>query len=164
VSDAVASDEAAAAVEEMDPVEPAADEAWGDPPRAAAGAVGVPVLSVAGFEGPIDWLLEMARARKLDLTRLLIRALIEAFGNAMEMAFRPGQGDAPVSLPRWGDWLVMVASLTELRSRLLLPAHDPEAKAAQGQAETLRRQLLRRTHNQTVGRTPDLIGTADSGS
>ncbi len=144
MTDAVASDEAAAAVAQTDPVEPAADDAWGDLPRAAAGVVAAPVLSVAGFEGPLDWLLEMARARKLDLARLSILALIEAFAGAMQMAFRRGQADPPVSLARWGDWLLMAASLTELRSRLLLPAHDPEVRTARGQAETLRRQLLSR--------------------
>ncbi len=144
MTDAVASDEAAAAVAQTDPVEPAADDAWGNPPRAAPGAVAAPVLSVEGFESPLDWLLEMARARKLDLARLSILALIEAFAGAMQMAFRRGQGDAPVSLSRWGNWLVTAASLTELRSRLLLPAYDPGARATRGQAETLRRQLLSR--------------------
>jgi segregation and condensation protein A len=38
----------------------------------------------------------------------------------------------------------MAATLTELWSRLLLPANSPEAKAAQGEAEALRQQLLNR--------------------
>ena len=150
MTDAVVANEAAAAVVETDPVEdsngPAADDTWGDPPRAAPGVVGAPVLSVEGFEGPLDWLLEMVRAHRIDLARLSIRALIEAFAGAMEVAFHRGEGDAPVSLARWGDWLVMAAQLTELRSKLLLPAHAPGAKAARGQAETLRRQLLSRAH------------------
>ena len=38
----------------------------------------------------------------------------------------------------------MAATLTELRSRLLLPADAPEARAAAEEAEALRRQLLAR--------------------
>ena len=143
MTDAVAADEAVA---ETNHVESAADETWGDPLRAAAGAVRAPVLSVAGFEGPLDWLLEMVRAHRIDLTRLSIRALIEALGAAMETAFRRGQGEPPVSLARWGDWLVMAATLLQLRSKLLLPAHDPGAKVARREAETLRRQMLSRAH------------------
>jgi hypothetical protein len=36
--------------------------AWEDPPRAAPTDL-APVLSVDGFAGPLDWLLEMAQAR-----------------------------------------------------------------------------------------------------
>ena len=40
----------------------------------------------------------------------------------------------------------MAANLTLLRSRLLLPPDAPEAKAAQDEAEALRRQLTERAH------------------
>jgi hypothetical protein len=59
--------------------------AWEDPPRAAPTEL-APVLSMNGFAGPLDWLLEMAQARKIDLARLSIVALIEAFATAMEAA------------------------------------------------------------------------------
>ena len=51
---------------------------WEDPPRGAP-TDGAPVLSIDGFAGPLDWLLAMARARKIDLARLSIGALIEHF-------------------------------------------------------------------------------------
>ena len=62
--------------------------------------LGAPVLSVDGVEGPLDWLVEMARARKLDLSKLSILALVEAFGAAMTAALdRQAQGrPTPVSL------------------------------------------------------------------
>ena len=47
-------------------------------------------------------------------------------------------------LSRWGEWLVMAATLTQLRSRLLLPVDAAEAKAALSEAEALRRQLVGR--------------------
>ena len=96
-----------------------------------------------GFEGPLDWLLEMARAQHIDLAKLSILALVEAFTAALDVALareRAGRAD----LSRWGDWLVMAATLTLLRSRLLLPKDAPEARAAHDEAEALRRRLLDR--------------------
>jgi segregation and condensation protein A len=122
--------------------------AWEDPPRASS-AVSAPVLAVDGFEGPLDWLLEMVRARQIDLARLSVVALVEAFAGAMDNALAR-QDNAPAQLVRWGDWLVMAATLAHLRSRRLLPADSPEARAAVGQAEALRRQLVGRAQMQTA--------------
>jgi segregation and condensation protein A len=125
------------------PALPDLSSAWEDPPchPPAAAASLAPILSVDGFEGPLDWLLEMARAQKIDLARLSIAALIDSFATALAAALA-GRDGAP--LARWGDWLVMAANLTWLRSRLLLPADAPEAKAAESEAEALRRRLVRR--------------------
>jgi len=102
------------------------------------------MLAVDGFEGPLDWLLELARAGKVDLTRLSILALVEAFADALETALTRTL-DAPASdLAQWATWTVMAAHLAELRSRLLLPADAPEALTAQAEAEALRRQWVRR--------------------
>ena len=117
--------------------------AWEDPPRVAP-AESVPVLAVDGFAGPLDWLLEMAQARKIDLARLSIVALIEAFAAAMELALAHRIGSRTAELGRWGGWLVMAATLAYLRSRLLLPSDSPEAKAAEDEAEALRRRLVSR--------------------
>ncbi len=114
---------------------------WEDPPRSAASGA-APMLSVAGFEGPLDWLLEMARAKKVDLAKLPIAELIEGFVDAFQTALgRPGGIGS--DLGRWGDWLVMAATLTDLRSRLLL-TDAPEACQALSEADALRRQLLGR--------------------
>jgi segregation and condensation protein A len=121
------------------PVAPAVS-AWEDPPRGAP-TDGAPVLSIDGFAGPLDWLLEMARARKIDLARLSIGALIEAFSRAMQAALA---GRDRSRIGHWAAWTVMAATLTELRSRLLLPADAPEARGAAEEAEALRRQLLGR--------------------
>ena len=120
---------------------PSADR-WEDPPRSPL-ATGAPVLSAAGFEGPLDWLLDMVRAKVIDLARLPIAAVIGSFADALEAALaRPG-GQPPVLL-RWGDWLIMAATLTQLRSKLLLAGDPPEALAAADEAEVLRRTLMGR--------------------
>ena len=102
------------------------------------------MLAVDGFEGPLDWLLELARTRKIDLARLSILALVEAFAGAMEAALRRAP-DAPApDLAQWAAWTVMAAQLAELRSRLLRLADALEARTAQAEAEALRRRWLRR--------------------
>ena len=99
------------------------------------------MLSVDGVTGPLDWLLEMAHARKLDLARLSIGALIAQFADALAAALA---GHDPRQLDRWAGWTVMAATLTELWSRLLLPADAAAARTAEAEAEALRRQLLAR--------------------
>jgi len=122
--------------------EQSATPAWEDPPRSKSNH-DAPILTVEGFEGPLDWLLEMARSNKIDLAKLPIAALIASFGGALEAALARLDGLAP-DLSRWGDWLVMAATLTQLRSRLMLPADELEAKTALNEAEALRRQLMAR--------------------
>jgi hypothetical protein len=67
--------------------------AWEDPLRAAP-PDSAPVLAINGFEGPLDW-LEMAQARKVDLARRSIVALIDAFATAL-----PWRRHLRVGLPR----------------------------------------------------------------
>ena len=136
----------------------AAIAAWEDPPRGAARDT-APVLSVDGFAGPLDWLLEMVRGQKIDLARLSIAALIEAFAQAMTAALADrglangagyrradpsGAGHPAARIEHWAAWTVMAASLTELWSRLLLPPDAPVARTAAEEAEALRRRLLER--------------------
>ena len=128
---------------------PAETEAWDAPPRRDADPDAAPVLAVDGFEGPLDWLLEMARARKVDLAELSILELVTAFEMALLAAIdaarstEPDRAASALTIARWGDWLVMAAELTLLRSRLLAVSTD-ELKAAAQQAEALRRRLLDR--------------------
>ena len=125
----------------IDAVPIATSESWGDAPRRPP-ANATPVLTVAGFEGPLDWLLEMARARRIDLATLSIDELIDAFVAALDAAL--SEHTVRADLSRWGEWLVMAATLALLRSRLLLPPDAPEARAAQDEAEAMRRRMLER--------------------
>jgi segregation and condensation protein A len=127
---------------------------WEDPPRSRPGAGSAPVLSTDGFEAPLDWLLEMVTAQKIDLGRLSILSLVEAFNNALEAALDRRSGASPLPLGQWGSWLVMAATLAWLRSRLMLPADAPEARAAVTEAEALRQLLLRR---QQIGAAADWL-------
>jgi hypothetical protein len=57
--------------------------AWEDKLRSARSDA-ASFLAVEGFAGRPDWLLELVRARRIDLAQLSIAALIEAFATAMQ--------------------------------------------------------------------------------
>ena len=128
-------------------------ENWEQPPRRQPAPAAAPVLAVDGFEGPLDWLLDLARTRRIDLARLSIVALVEAFAEALAAALATPDL-RPTLLGRWGDWLVMAADLTLLRSRLLVPADAAAAQDAQDEAERLRQRLLGRAE---VSRAADWL-------
>jgi segregation and condensation protein A len=108
-----------------------------DRPRAEVGNSGAPEVRLGAYEGPLDLLLELAWAQRVDLARLSIAALAEQFAAVVNEAI----ARRDVSLSRLAEWLMMVTWLTLLRSRLLLPADDGEATAAQREAEALRQRL-----------------------
>jgi segregation and condensation protein A len=76
-------------------------------------------LSLDGWEGPLDVLLTLARAQKVDLTKLSILALVDQY-----LAFIADARSLRLELA--ADYLVMAAWLAYLKSCLLLPP-DPEA-------------------------------------
>ncbi len=90
-------------------------------------------LHLDGFEGPMDLLLDLARAQKVDLARISILALVEQYLVIVE--------SERVRLDLAADWLVMAAWLTWLKSRLLLPAGSGEADEGEEAAEVLAGRL-----------------------
>ena len=105
---------------------------------------GVPlIVDVAGVEGPLDLLLQLARTQKVDITRISILALAEQYLVFIEDARR-------MRLELAADYLVMAAWLAYLKSRLLLPKDDhtgdeppPEELAARLQFRLQRLQAMR---------------------
>ncbi len=85
--------------------EDAADRATGDPAL---------VVDVAGFEGPLDLLLHLARNQKVDLARISVLALAEQYLEFVEQA-------RSIRLELAADYLVMAAWLAFLKSKLLIP-------------------------------------------
>lgn len=95
------------------------------------------VVDLDGFEGPLDLMLDLARRDKLDLRTISIVAIADQYLAFIREAQR-------LKLELAGDYLVMAAWLTYLKSRLLLPAKPedgaPDAEdMAQDLAERLRR-------------------------
>jgi segregation and condensation protein A len=91
-------------------------------------------LHLDGFEGPLDLLLELARAQKVDIAKISIVALVDQYLAVIEGARR-------VRLELAADWLVMAAWLAWLKSRLLIPPEEAEGEDAEALAETLTERL-----------------------
>jgi segregation and condensation protein A len=92
------------------------------------------VLSLEGFEGPLDLLLELARAQKFDLARVSILAIVEQYLAFVEGARR-------IRLELAADWLVMAAWLAWLKSKLLLPVTAEAAEEGGDAADALAARL-----------------------
>ena len=117
------------------------DDPWPET-GTAFGDTGALELRLGAWEGPLDLLLELARARKVDLAALSIADLAEQFGTVLDDAL----GWRRMPLARLGGWLVMAAHLALLRSRLLLQANNREREQAVRDAALLRRRLADREH------------------
>lgn len=77
------------------------------------------LLTLDGYEGPIDLLLGLARDHKIDLTSISILDLANQYLNFINQA-------QTLKLEIAADYLVMAAWLAYLKSRLLLPAKDSD--------------------------------------
>jgi segregation and condensation protein A len=100
-------------------------EAW----EAAEEAVGTPdalVVSLDGFEGPLDVLLALARTQKVDLAKISVLALADQYLLFIAEARK-------LRLELAADYLVMAAWLAYLKSRLLLPRETAVAGEPSGE-------------------------------
>ena len=97
---------------------------WDTPPVVP----GVPELHLAGFDGPLDLLLDLVERQRIDLGRISILQLAEQFVAALQRLERH------VPVDRRADWLVMAARLVLLRSRLLFPPSPAAAADAAAEA------------------------------
>jgi len=90
------------------------------------------LLDIDGYEGPLHLLLELARSKKVDLTRISILELAEQYLNFIKTA-----QDLRIELA--ADYLVMAAWLAYLKSRMILPREDgddsPEMEPAEMAAQ-----------------------------
>ena len=111
-------------------------------------------IDIDGWEGPLDLLLSLARAQKVDLRELSILALVEQY-----LAFIAGAKALKLELA--ADYLVMAAWLAYLKSALLLPKDptvdpSPEELALRLQIRLQRLQAMREAGARLMAR--DRVG------
>jgi segregation and condensation protein A len=111
-------------------------------------------LSLDGWEGPLDLLLNLARAQKVDLAQISILDLVEQYLAYLAEA-------RALKLEIAADYLVMAAWLAYLKSCLLLPKDpeqdpSPEEVALRLQQRLLRLNAMREAGARLLGR--DRIG------
>ena len=106
-------------------------------------------LDLDGWEGPLDLLLTLARAQKVDLARISILALVEQY-----LAFIADAKKLRLEIA--ADYLVMAAWLAYLKSCLLLPKDptvdpSPEELAMRLQLRLQRLQAMREAGARLIG-------------
>ncbi len=113
------------------------DSLWQDNAAERAASDPALLIDVAGFEGPLDLLLFLARNQKVDLARISVLALAEQYLQFIESARR-------IRIELAADYLVMAAWLAYLKSRLLIP-QQPKDDGPSGEemAATLAFRLKR---------------------
>jgi segregation and condensation protein A len=94
-------------------------------------------LSLESYEGPLDLLLDLARKNKLDLREISILALADQYLAYIQEARR-------LKLEVAGDYLVMAAWLTYLKSRSILPQKIEEPDEESGDLAARLAEKLRR--------------------
>ncbi|QLF70291.1 segregation/condensation protein A [Peteryoungia desertarenae] len=113
------------------------DSLWQDVSSERASGEPALLIDVAGFEGPLDLLLFLARNQKVDLARISVLALAEQYLQFIESARR-------IRLELAADYLVMAAWLAYLKSRLLIPQQTKdEGPSGEEMAATLAFRLKR---------------------
>ena len=107
-------------------------------------------LNLDGWEGPLDLLLNLARAQKVDLHQISILALVEQYLTYLEQA-------RALRLEIAADYLVMAAWLAYLKSCLLLPKDltvdpSPEELAMRLQLRLQQLDAMREAGARLMGR------------
>jgi segregation and condensation protein A len=91
--------------------------AWDDPQVDERSPGEILTVDLAGYEGPLDLLLALARAQKVDLAQISVLELADQY-----LRFIAGLDKLRLELA--ADYLVMAAWLAFLKSRLLLPREE----------------------------------------
>jgi len=93
-------------------------------------------IRVDGFEGPLDLLLHLVRINEVDITDIPIVPITEQYNEYLELM-------RELNLDIAGEYLVMAATLMQIKSRLLLPPDPLEAEEDGGDPrDELAHQLL----------------------
>src|SRR6202789_4068004 len=96
------------------------------------------VVTVDGFEGPLDLLLTLARNQKVDIAKISILKLADQYLLFIEEAKK-------INLELAADYLVMAAWLAYLKSRLVLPQEKgPDGEPTADEMATRLRWRLQR--------------------
>ena len=93
-------------------------------------------VKLDNFEGPLDLLLFLARKNEIDIQDILIVPITRQYMEYIEIM-------KALNLDIAGEFLVMAATLMQLKSRSLLPKTDEDEDVeGEGSLEELKQQLL----------------------
>ena len=89
------------------------------------------------FEGPLDLLLHLLKEQKMDIYDIPIAEITRQYLRYLEMM-------QEMNLELVGEYLVMAAELTRIKSKILLPAPETDEETDFGGGEDPRAELMRR--------------------
>lgn len=90
------------------------------------------VVFLETFEGPLDLLLYLIRRRNLDLLEMSVSEITDQYMSYIELM-------KVLDVNLAGEYLAMAATLTAIKSSLLLPRHAEADEKADPRAELIRR-------------------------
>lgn len=90
------------------------------------------VVFLDAFEGPLDLLLYLIRRQNLDILEIKVAEITEQYMQYIEMM-------SAMRLQLAGDYLVMAATLTDIKSSVLLPKREGEEEEEDPRALLIRR-------------------------
>ena len=91
-------------------------------------------INIDNYTGPLDVLLDLAKAQKVDLTKISITHLADQFIEFIDKASK-------LNLDLASEYLLMATWLTYLKSKLLLPQDEEDEFKALEVAQKLKLQL-----------------------
>ena len=89
------------------------------------------------FEGPLDLLLHLIKEQKMDIYDIPIADITRQYMQYLDMI-------QELNLELVGEYLVMAAELTRIKSKILLPAPEMDEEFDDGGGEDPRAELMRR--------------------
>ena len=91
-------------------------------------------VSLSTYSGPLNVLLDLAKAQKVDLEQISVTRLADQFHDFIT-------NNKNINLEEASEYLLMATWLTYLKSKLLLPESEDEEFKASEVAEKLKLQL-----------------------
>ena len=96
------------------------------------------------FEGPLDLLLHLIKKSDLDIKDISIAAIIQEYLNYLELM-------KEMNLDVAGEFLVMSATLMQIKAKMLLPAGEEDESEGPDPLEDLKARLLEYQRFKEVG-------------
>ena len=91
-------------------------------------------VQIENYNGPLDVLLDLAKAQKVNLEKISITKLADQFNDYIK-------NETNLNLETASEYLLMATWLAYLKSKLLLPSSPEEEFKLQEVAEKLKIQL-----------------------
>src|SRR5947207_90856 len=93
-------------------------------------------VDLESFRGPLDLLLYLVKRNEVDICDIPIAKLADQFREYLDLI------EATIDIEWAGDFLVMAATLMEIKSKMLLPRNDEQSEEEADPRLELVRQLM----------------------